>query len=497
MTSTPDINKFISGFNLEKPYENYHIGQIKNEILKIFVSEATQMVDKNWKYNNKYTNFKETYIGSTGNDIKHSKEQLTQPIVYITNIIKMLTDKNATEWDGNMVRDTNESTFSNTCSYWRPKTCPELCPKTCNSSYPELCHNSYPNYNLTETREKATLTKTYSGSVPEILLKHDKVNHSHAECTFNYNLTYKNLLESSLKNAGTFMSMTCELNVNSVFTLKCTQLYYLILEHIQLMTYTYIDDKVCKADRADKGTIFNNTVDKQYLSINFPEVSSDVLNMFNDKFGTNDDGVSLNNLKNLKRNQQLIDELFCDVVVYGYTIEKLKLKKGQNEDKHRKIFSKVTRSIIVYGCMKEKISKLEDHNSNRNDHDIVENIKTKIKILTTKPYGVVGTSINNILLEKLNNTNIRTAKLTKVNLMWENSDECFSFILKHMISQVNSENMLQKLTDKSNKINATGSTHTDTVARISNLANEIKQSKEYFVVLFSHLIAIVGKETSS
>lgn len=505
--NTLDITEFVGGFNLEKPYENPCIGQIKNNMLRILVNEAAQTANSNWKYTCVYDDFKKRC--TKDNNQKYTREQLMQPIEYIVNAFKMLIDKNATEWDGDTVNHTERDklvykTCSSMCNEMCPKTCVGMCPKTCSTFYPELCPNSYPHYNLAETCEKVELIYDHRykdqnrdyrpdafersllqapGLKPAIELKHDKIPHSYVKHPFNYNVTYKSLLEKSLMDIKSLLqaaSRHTEHTIYLIFHEKCVQLYYVILEHIQLMTHTY-------KDIAEKGSMLKNRINKEYLVSNFPGVSADILNIFEDNFSTNEDGVSLENIKKLKEHEQVVNKLFCESVVCGYVYDKFILKKIQNaEDQQRKIYSKAMCSIIVYGCMKEKTLRLENNN-------ICESIRTKIKSLETKPYEIVGEILNNILLETLN-TDIGVAKLTKTHIMWKDSSECFSFIIINVTNQINSKKMLAQLIDKSNKMITTDLMYTDVIVRISNLKNEIKQSKDYLVVLFSHLIVLTRQE---
>lgn len=407
-----NVDDFVNSFNLEKPYTNGFIKQIKNKMLEKFVDEIIKM--------------------SKNNDtVKYSKKQLSTPITYISKTTTMLTEKGVS-----------------------------------NSPHEyELYYNcEIDNHNDIHDNVRYELDK------------HEK----HLYCgslKLDYHQTFKTMLNSSLRTAYFLTKMTDECKIYEVFDKKCSELYHLIFKHILLMDKTY----------KNSYKLTGTNISSKYLSKYFPGASDDVLNTFDnipDMFELDSDPVQ--GIDEVLEHEKYVKQMFCIVIACGYAAEKSELTQPAEqwkfqiiEDKQKQKFHKVLCSIVVYKYVKERISKMEDSAI----HESIQHM-----IMNNNSHGWL---IDSLMMGILYTTKISIAKFTKTNKMWENRHECFLFIVNHMVNELNSEKMLTQLIEKSNKMNITDS---ETIIRITNLKNEIKQSKDYLVVLFQQLIAIIRQE---
>lgn len=292
--------------------------------------------------------------------------------------------------------------------------------------------------------------------------------------TFSYSQAYKNILRESLIHNFDTIDKNNKDAPGILFNDHCRTLYHEILEYNDIIKHTYVTDLMSEYPLHDIG--INNTeyLQNRYISSgngqrgvecinNVKYIKAEALDMFNTAFAANNcnngNGVRRpcsgnRNLARLEKHKNYIDKLFCNVVVYGYMAEKVKLTKLKN----------VTSYVDVINSARITINK-------SNTGDIVRSVFT----------------------DMLENLDLDSLKHTGIGAEWNSSDECFEFMTKIIFNQITSEKLLLSL--QSIKVSPMSSQEqTDTTKRINEQHNEIKSSKDYLLKVFLQFICLKKRE---
>lgn len=326
-----NCEEFVRGFNLDSPWNNPDIKNVMENIMTIFADEATKLYEKNDEtfLNKTMTNYSDVINHMNTNHKRYTTKYVFVPIEFIGSFSKMLTDKT---------------------NYYK-------------GFGPISIYNFIYGVNL--YYQNRLFHEHIEKNICSIL---DSANISFNDT--QYQEQYVNIIRTSLK--GSFddvnKSRDYDFVVRDVFEDKCRAFYHVVLGYIDMLEH------MSKDAASDRTVMFNYTY-------NFPTNYKNMEKIYKIKKCEANGNIYIDNSKKINRineYKEYMNKFACDVVAYGYIVEKLKSTKL----KSLKPFNQVNNNQVKSNEQTQIAARVEEVKERITDmKDAVEVVKKSMNSL--------------------------------------------------------------------------------------------------------------------